>query len=77
VSFTQTRNTTGDETAAGIKINTPTTITYVPTCAAGLAGAELVVSDSNTQTWGATYTGSSGSFAKILCDGTNWIVVGK
>jgi hypothetical protein len=64
--------------SGGGKIQVHTqTISTVPTCNGTSSSTLLAVSDSNTQVWGATYTGSSGSFAWIVCDGSNWTVFAK
>jgi hypothetical protein len=53
------------------------TSSSIPSCTAALNGSRVSVTDSNTQTWGATYTGSSSSEAGLYCDGTNWTVFAK
>jgi hypothetical protein len=47
------------------------------TCAAGIEGEQAAVSDSTTNTWGATITGSGANHVLAYCDGTNWTVAGK
>jgi hypothetical protein len=49
----------------------------LPTCNAGMAGAEQLVTDSNTVTWGATIAGGGASFVKGFCNGSAWTVVAK
>lgn len=56
---------------------TPTVFANLPACAAGNKGQIAAITDSTTQTWGATVTGGSGSFVVTVCDGANWTVVGK
>lgn len=46
-------------------------------CAGGTQGVHGDISDSTTQTWGATVTGGGALFASIVCDGSNWTVTGK
>jgi hypothetical protein len=55
----------------------PPTFSSLPTCAAGIEGAMLPVTDSSTITWGATITGSSTNHVLAYCDGTNWTVAAK
>jgi hypothetical protein len=56
---------------------TPGTFASLPTAAAGLEGMEANVTDSNTETWGATVAGGGSLHVKVRCNGTNWTVVGK
>jgi hypothetical protein len=55
----------------------PTTFAKLAACTGILQGSLAFVTDSTTQTWGATITGSGSSFAVAVCDGTNWTVMGK
>ena len=48
-----------------------------PVCGVGAAGRQILVSDSTTQTWGATVTGGGSSYVRAECDGTNYTVVAK
>lgn len=45
-----------------------------PTCAAAVEGTQASVTDSTTNTWGATVTGGGSDHIKMYCDGTNWTV---
>lgn len=49
----------------------------LPSCAAGLQGATASITDSTTNTWGATISGSGSDPVLGWCNGTNWTVVGK
>jgi len=49
----------------------------LPACAGGTEGTEGAVTDSMTNTWGATITGSGSDHVLAYCDGTNWTVAGK
>lgn len=46
-------------------------------CSSTIEGAMASVTDSSTNTWGATITGSSTNHVLAYCDGTNWTVAGK
>jgi hypothetical protein len=62
--------------AGGIE-NKPVVFSTLPPCAAAYEGDTRAVSDSTTNTWGATITGSGGNHVSAYCDGTNWTVYGK
>lgn len=47
------------------------------TCAAGTEGNARGVTDSSTNTWGATITGGGANHVLAYCDGTNWTVAAK
>ena len=47
------------------------------TCASGSKGETATVTDSTTNTWGATITGSGSDVVLAFCDGANWTVAGK
>lgn len=49
----------------------------LPLCGGGTQGWIRMVSDSTTNTWGATISGSGGDVVEALCNGTNWTVMGK
>lgn len=49
----------------------------LPACAGGTEGTQAAVSDSTTNTWGATITGSGANHVLAYCDGTNWTVTAK
>jgi hypothetical protein len=53
------------------------TFSSLPTCNSGAEGTEKPVTDSTTNTWGATITGGGSNHVKAYCDGTNWTVIGK
>lgn len=46
-------------------------------CSSTIEGAIASITDSSTNTWGATITGSSTNHVMGYCDGTNWTVMGK
>lgn len=46
-------------------------------CGALVAGAVAVVTDSNTNTWGATIAAGGANIVLAFCDGTNWTVAAK
>lgn len=52
------------------------TFTYAtrPACAANVAGSLIYMTDSNSNTFNATITGSGANKVMALCDGTNWTV---
>ncbi len=54
-----------------------TTFSTLPTCASGTEGTQRAISDSTTNTWGATITGSGADHVLAYCDGTNWTVGAK
>lgn len=49
----------------------------IGTCGAVPEGTLTAVTDSTTNTWGATITGSGGNHVLAYCDGTNWTVAAK
>src|SRR5262249_43553274 len=49
----------------------------LPTCNGGAEGSQQEVTDSTTNTWGATITGSGTNHVLAYCDGTNWTVAAK
>ena len=50
------------------------TFSALAACSAGLEGTTGAVTDSATNTWGATITGSGSNHVLAYCDGTNWTV---
>lgn len=60
----------------GIDFTTAAFSTY-GTCVTGLEGTHESVSDSTTNTWGATVTGGGSDHIMMYCDGTNWTVYAK
>lgn len=56
---------------------TPVTFATLPACAAGTEGGIAAITDSTTNTWGATITGSGTNHVLGYCDGTNWTVAAK
>jgi len=55
----------------------PVAFASLPACASGTEGLSNAVSDSTTNTWGATITGSGSDHVQAYCDGTNWTVAAK
>jgi len=55
----------------------PTAFGNLPTCASGTQGMLKPVSDSTTNTWGASITGGGSDHVLAFCDGTNWTVAAK
>jgi hypothetical protein len=55
---------------------TPGLFSALPTCNSGNEGEQGAVTDSMTNTWGATITGSGTDHVLAYCDGTNWTVAG-
>jgi hypothetical protein len=49
----------------------------LPTCNSGQEGSIAPVTDSTTNTWGATITGSGSDHVLAYCDSANWTVMGK
>jgi hypothetical protein len=50
------------------------TLTATYPCNSGNKGMMATVTDSTTNTWGATITGSGSDTVGAFCDGTNWTV---
>lgn len=55
----------------------PTVFSALPSCASGTEGSTRAVTDSTTNTWGATVTGTGTNHVLAYCDGTNWTVGAK
>jgi hypothetical protein len=55
----------------------PTLFANLPSCASGTEGTQKPVSDSTTNTWGASITGGGSDHVLAYCDGTNWTVAAK
>jgi hypothetical protein len=55
----------------------PLPFASLPACAAGTEGSFAAITDSTTNVWGATITGSSTNHVLGYCDGTNWTVAAK
>lgn len=55
----------------------PSTFAAAGTCVAATEGKFAAISDSTTNTWGATVTGGGALHIKEYCDGTNWTVEAK
>ncbi len=62
---------------AGGLILPSVTFANAGTCSAPNTGRQLVITDSNTVTWGATIAGMSTNAVEAWCNGSNWTVVGK
>ena len=56
----------------------PHAYSKITPCNSSNAGAQSVVSDATTNTWGATVSvGGGGDQVFVWCNGTNWTVIGK
>ena len=62
--------------AGSLRID-PSAFGNLPGCGSGTQGTLKPVSDSNTDTWGATITGGGSNHVLAYCDGTNWTVAAK
>lgn len=60
--------------ALGLLPSTYATLIASYPCASGIEGYNASVTDSNTNTWGATVAGSGSFHVKAYCNGTNWVV---
>lgn len=49
----------------------------LPSCTSGVEGTQAPVTDSTTNTWGATITGSGSDHVLAYCDGSVWSVAAK
>jgi concanavalin A-like lectin/glucanase superfamily protein len=54
-----------------------TAFANLPSCVSALQGYTASISDSTTNTWGGTISGSGGDAVIGYCDGSNWTVVAK
>lgn len=66
-----TLDVTGDMRTA------PTTFASLPLCSSAIQGAMRSITDSTTNTWGATIAGGGSDAVLAFCDGTNWTVAAK
>lgn len=64
-------------TQGGLQVANAFVFSYLPACASGTEGTLRGVTDSTTNTWGATITGSGTNHVMAYCDGTNWTVSAK
>jgi hypothetical protein len=55
----------------------PAIFTSLPACVSNIMGAIKTVSDSTTNTWGATIAGGGSDAVLAFCNGTNWTVAAK
>jgi hypothetical protein len=55
----------------------PAHFSTLPACASGIEGTTAPVTDSTTNVWGATITGSGVDHVLAYCDGANWTVAAK
>lgn len=73
-------NPSGVVSATPAVTHTPSTyanLTALITCASGTEGTTAAVTDSTTNTWGATVAGGGTLHVFAYCDGTSWTVIGK
>jgi hypothetical protein len=61
---------------AGVRSPARAVSTY-PACSSSTEGMQATITDSTTNTWGATITGSGSDHVLGYCDGTNWTVAAK
>lgn len=62
---------------AGVGVIKPGTLysaagTPLPTATTALKGAQAVVSDADTPTYGGAYDSGGATVAAVICDGTGW-----
>jgi hypothetical protein len=55
----------------------PVPFASLPACSSTIEGSRGAISDSSTNTWGATVTGGGSNHVLAYCDGTNWTVAAK
>jgi predicted GH43/DUF377 family glycosyl hydrolase len=55
----------------------PTTFSSLPACSSTTQGAMRSITDSTTNTWGATIAGGGSDVVLAFCDGANWTVAAK
>ena len=56
---------------------TPNLFSALPACTSGIEGTMAPVTDSTTNTWGATITGSGANHVLAYCNASNWTVAAK
>jgi hypothetical protein len=65
-----------NSTAIAPRIQKPTVFANLPTASAANEGSLAFVTDSTTNTWGQTITGSGADHVLAYSNGTNWTVAG-
>jgi hypothetical protein len=55
----------------------PGTFSRLPSCNSSVEGTQAPVTDSTTNTWGATITGSGSDHVLAYCNGSAWTVAAK
>jgi hypothetical protein len=55
----------------------PVAYSALPAASSTIEGAIAAVTDSSTNTWGATISGGGSNHVLAYCNGTNWTVAGK
>jgi hypothetical protein len=55
----------------------PVLFSTLAACSSGIEGRQATVTDSTTNTWGATITGLGSNHVLAYCDGTSWTVAAK
>lgn len=60
-----------------VQIDHRAAFSTLPACASAIEGAMSPVTDSSTNTWGATITGLGANHVLAYCDGSNWTVAAK
>ena len=69
--------TSGSSVFGGQVTITPTTYGSLPTCNSGEEGTLLPITNSNTNTWGATISGTGSDHVLAYCDSSAWTVAAK
>jgi len=72
-----TASTISGNTISMLQFGSTGVFSALPTCASGLGGSIATVTDSATNTWGATITGSGSDQVLAYCDGSAWTVFAK
>jgi hypothetical protein len=67
----------GNFSLTSVKITGGGAFATLPTCTSGIEGTLSHVTDSTTNTWGATITGGSTNHVLAYCDGSAWTVAAK
>ncbi len=80
-SFLNSNHDHSNAANGGLIANTafagPVPFASLPPCSSTIEGSRAAVSDSTTNTWGATVSGGGSNHILAYCDGTNWTVAAK
>lgn len=82
VGYPVANPSSNDDGSSSLQVNgsirlATTSFVSLPACVSGIQGTMRPLTDSTTQVWGATITGSGALFVMAVCDGTAWTVMGK